>query len=174
MLKEGDKNRLVLEAAAKAAAWDSAPPPGVHRGIAVADGFGSYAAAVAEVSVGATGRLKVHRLVIAIDSGYVVNPDTCRAQAESNVVYGLGAVLDQEINVKDGRIVQSNFHDFPLPRIDGMPEVVTVLVPTGGFWGGHGEPAILPLAPAVCNAIFAATGRRVRSLPLKQHDLRGV
>jgi isoquinoline 1-oxidoreductase beta subunit len=171
MLKEGDKNRLVLEAVAKAAGWGSALPADVHRGVAVADGFGSYAAMVAEVSVSAAAELKVHRIVVAIDSGYVVNPDTCRAQAESNVVYGLGSILYQEINVKDGRVVESNFHDFPLPHIGEMPKVETVLVPTGGFWGGHGEPAILPLTPAVCNAIFAATGKRVRSLPLKHHDL---
>jgi len=172
MLKDGDKNRGVLEAVAKAAGWGGALPAGVHRGVAVADGFGSYAAAVAEVSVSAAGEPRVHRIVLAIDSGYVVNPDTCRAQAESNVVFGLGSILYQEINVKDGRIVESNFHDFPLPRIAEMPKVETVLVPTGGFWGGHGEPAILPLTPAVCNAIFAATGKRIRSLPLKHHDLR--
>jgi len=174
MLNEGDKNRLVLEAAAKAAGWGSALPAGIHRGVAVADGFGSYAAMVAEVSVSLAGEPKVHRIVVAIDSGYVVNPDTCRAQAESNVVYGLGSILYQEINVKHGRVVESNFHDFLLPRIDEMPKVETLLVPTGGFWGGHGEPAILPLTPAVCNAIFAATGKRVRSLPLRHHDLRGA
>ncbi len=108
---------------------------------------------------------------MAIDSGHVVNPDTCRAQAESNVVFGLGAILYQENNVRDGRIAESNFHDFPLPTIAEMPKVETVLVPTGGFWGGHGEPAILPLAPAVCNAVFRATGKRIRSLPLKHQDL---
>lgn len=172
MLKEGDKNRLVLQAVAKAAHWNKPLPHGVHRGVALADGFGSYAAIVAEVSVSATGQPKVRRIVVAIDSGYVVNPDTCRAQAESNVIYGLGPILYQENNVESGRIVESNFHDFRLPQISEMPEVVTVLAPTGGFWGGHGEPAILPLAPAVCNAIFAATGKRVRSLPLKHHDLR--
>jgi len=172
MLKEGDKNRLVLEAVVKAAGWGTPLPTGVHRGVAVADGFGSFTAMVAEVSVSATGKPKLHRIVVAIDSGYVVNPDTCRAQAESNVVFGLGSILYQENNVKNGRIVESNFHDFPLPQISDMPMVEVVLVPTGGFWGGHGEPAILPLAPAVCNAIFAATGKRIRSLPLKHHDLR--
>ena len=172
MLNPGDKNRLVLEAVAKAANWGSPPPAGVHRGVAVVNGFGSYAAIVAEVSVSAKGELRVRRIVLAIDSGYVVNPDTCRAQAESNVVYGLGSILYQENNVKDGRIVESNFHDFRLPQISEMPEVVTVLVPTGGFWGGHGEPGILPLTAAVCNAIFAATGKRIRSLPLTRHDLR--
>jgi len=172
MLKEGDKNRLVLEAAAKAAGWGKPPAQGLHRGVALADGFGSFTAMVAEVSASAKGEIKVHRIVVAIDSGHVVNPDNCRAQAESNVVFGLGSILYQENNLKNGRIVESNFHNFRLPKIDEMPKVETVLVPSGGFWGGHGEPAILPLAPAVCNAIFAATGRRIRSLPLKHHDLR--
>ena len=172
MLRPGDKSRLVLEAAAKAAGWGGALPAGVHRGLAVADGFGSFAAMVAEVSVSAKGEVKVQRIVVAIDSGYVVNPDTCRAQAEGNVIYGLGSILYQENTVKNGRIVESGFRDFPLPQMSEMPRVETVLVPTGGFWGGHGEPAILPLTPAVCNAIFAATGKRIRSLPLKHHDLR--
>jgi isoquinoline 1-oxidoreductase beta subunit len=174
LLSKDDKNRLVMEAVAKAVGWGKPVPKGIHRGIAVADGFGSYAATVAEVSVTPGGRMTVHRIVVAIDSGYVVNPDSCRAQAESNVIYGLGPILYQEINVKSGRVTESNFHDFRLPQSSEMPKVETVLVPTGGFWGGHGEPAILPLAPAVCNAIFAATGQRVRSLPLKHHDLRKI
>jgi len=172
MLKEGDKHRLVLQAVAQAAGWGAPLPSGWHRGVALAYGFGSYAAMVAEVSVSAKGELKVHRIVVAIDSGHVVNPDTCRAQAESNVAFGLGAVLYQENNVKNGRIVESNFHDFQLLTMGEMPKVETVLVPTGGFWGGHGEPAILPLAPAVCNAVSRATGKRVRTLPLNHHDLR--
>ncbi len=171
-LSPGDKNRLVLEAVTQAVGWGKPAPAGRHRGVAVAMGFGSFTAMVAEVSVNAAGHPTVHRVVVAIDSGYVVNPDTCRAQAESNVLFGLGSILYQENNVADGRIVESNFNDFRLPQISEMPEVETLLVPTGGFWGGHGEPAILPLAPAVCNAIFAATGKRVRSLPLKHHDLR--
>jgi len=172
MLKAGDKNRLVLEAVAKAAAWASPLPTGMHRGLAAVDGFGSYTAVVVELSVGAKGETKVHRVVVAIDSGYVVNPDTCRAQAESNVVYALSSVFQQENNVKNGRIVESNFDNFKMMRLPEMPKVETVLVPTGGFWGGHGEPAILGIAPAVCNAIYAATGKRLRSLPLKHHDLR--
>lgn len=172
MLKPDDKNRLVLEAVAKAATWGKPLPKGVYRGLAMADGFGSFTAMVAEVSVSEKGDVKVLRIVVAIDSGHVVNPDNCRAQAEGNVVFGLGSILYQENNVQNGRIVEANFHDFRLPRIDEMPTVETVLVPTGGFWGGHGEPAILPLSAAVCNAVFAATGRRVRSLPLKHHDLR--
>ena len=127
---------------------------------------------VAEVSVSAQGELKVNRIVVAIDSDHVVNPDTCRAQAEGCVVFGLGAVLCQENSLKNGRIVESNFHDFPLLTMVEMLEVETLLVPTGGFWGRHGEPAMLPLAPAVRNAVSRTTGNRVRTLPLKHHDLR--
>lgn len=171
MLEPGDKNRLVLEAAAKAAGWGTPPPAGVGRGLAVVEGFGSYAAGVAEVSIAPDGGLRVPRYVVAIDSGYFVNPDTCAAQAESNAVYGLGA-LTQSCTVRDGRIEQSNFHDFRLPLIGDMPKVELVLVPTGGFWGGHGEPGILPFQAAVLNAVFALTGKRIRSLPLRKQDLR--
>jgi isoquinoline 1-oxidoreductase beta subunit len=172
LLKEGDKNRGVLEAVAKAANWGSPLPSGVHRGIAQADGFGSYTAMVAEVSV--TGsRIKVHRVVLAIDSGYVVNPDQCRAQAEGNVIFCLGQLF-QANNVKDGRIVESNFHDFQLTRIGDMPKVETVFASTGGFWGGHGEPGALCVMPAVLNAVYAATGSPIRSLPLKNVKLQRV
>ena len=166
MLKEGDKNRLVLEAAAKAANWGKPLPAGVFRGIAMADGFGSFTAMVAEVSVDPKGAIKVHRVVFAIDSGYVVNPDACRAQAEGNVIFNIGQLYEAN-TVKDGRIVESNFHDFPLPRIGEMPKVEVVFASTGGFWGGHGEPGALCVMPAILNAVFAATGKRVRSLPLK-------
>jgi len=171
MMKAGDKNRLVLEAAARTAGWGVPLPAGVGRGLAVVEGFGSYAAGVAEVSVAPDGGLKVLRYVVAIDSGYCVNPDSCAAQAESNAVYGLGA-LTQACTVRDGRIEQSNFHDFQLPLIGDMPKVELVLVPTGGFWGGHGEPGILPFQAAVLNAVFGLTGKRIRSLPLKKEDLR--
>jgi len=166
MLKEGDKNRLVLEAVAKAANWGKPLPAGVFRGIAMADGFGSFTAMVAEVSVDPKGAIKVHRVVFAIDSGYVVNPDACRAQAEGNVIFNIGQLYEAN-TVKDGRIVESNFHDFPLPRIGEMPKVEVVFASTGGFWGGHGEPGALCVMPAILNAVFAATGKRVRSLPLK-------
>ncbi len=170
MMKPDDKNRRVLEAVAKAAGWGSPLPAGVHRGIAQSDGFGSHTAMVAEISV-KDGAIKVHRVVLAIDSGYVVNPDACRAQAEGNVIFCIGQ-LYQAHTVKDGRIVESNFNDFALPRIAEMPKVETVFVPTGGFWGGHGEPGALCVAPSIMNAVFAATGKRIRSLPLKDGALK--
>ncbi|MGE5615645.1 MAG: xanthine dehydrogenase family protein molybdopterin-binding subunit, partial [Bacillota bacterium] len=173
MLKPDDKNRLVLQACAKAAGWGTPLPKGVGRGIAQSDGFGSYTAMVAEVSVDPKGAIKVHRVVFAIDSGYVVNPDACVAQAEGNVIFNLGQLV-QANTVKDGRIVESNFHDFPLPRISEMPKVEVVLAPTGGFWGGHGEPGALNVVPAVLNAVCAATGKRIRSLPLKDGELRSA
>jgi len=117
------------------------------------------------------GAIKVHRIVLAIDSGYVVNPDTCRAQGEGNAVFNLGSLTEGH-TIKDGRIVESNFHDFRLPGMAQMPKVEVVLVPTGGFWGGHGEPGALCVVPAVLNAVFAATGKRVRTLPLKDNDVR--
>jgi isoquinoline 1-oxidoreductase beta subunit len=138
----------------------------------VQDAYGSYTAAVAEVSVSDKGELKIHRFVVGLDSGYVVNPDSVRAQAEGCIPYGIGAALYGEITIKDGRVEQSNFHDYPMMRIGEMPKIEVVLAPTGGFWGGAGEPPLAPLTPALCNAIFAATGKRIRSLPLKHHDLR--
>jgi isoquinoline 1-oxidoreductase beta subunit len=172
MLKPGDKNRLVLEAVAKAAKWGEPLAAGVYRGIAQANGFGSYTAMVAEVSV-SDGRIKVHRVVVAIDSGYVVNPDACLAQAQGNVIFNIGQLYEAH-HVKDGRIVESNFHDFPLPRLVEMPKVELVLAPTGGFWGGHGEPGALCVMPSILNAVFAATGKRVRSLPLREGELRAA
>jgi isoquinoline 1-oxidoreductase beta subunit len=166
MLKDGDKNKGVLQAVAKAANWGSPLPAGVFRGIAQSDGFGSFTAMVAEVSVSPKGEIKVRRVVYAIDSGYVVNPDACRAQAEGNVIFNMGQLYEAN-TIKDGRVVESNFHDFPLPRLAAMPKVETVFASTGGFWGGHGEPGALCVVPAILNAVFAATGKRVRSLPLK-------
>jgi isoquinoline 1-oxidoreductase beta subunit len=139
---------------------------GVFRGIAQSDGFGSYTAMVAEVSVDPKGAIKVHRIVYAIDSGYVVNPDACRAQAEGNVIFNMGQLYEAN-TIKDGRVVESNFSDFPLPGMAQMPKVETVFASTGGFWGGHGEPGALCVVPAILNAVFAASGKRVRSLPLK-------
>ena len=165
------KHLAVLDAAAERAGWGTPAPPGVHRGICQTMGFGAYVAAVAEVSVSDTGALTVHRIVAATDPGHAVNPQQIAAQVEGSFVYGLTAALYGECTVKGGRMEQENFDTYPLMRIEAMPAVETVIVPSGGFWGGVGEPTIAVAAPAVLNAIFAATGKRVRSLPLSKHDL---
>jgi isoquinoline 1-oxidoreductase beta subunit len=167
------KDLAVLDAVARASGWGLPLPAGVHRGIALQDSHGSYAAAVFEVSVSAAGEIDIRRVVVAVDPGYVVNPDSAEAQVQSCVAYGLTSVLWGEITLKDGRVEQSNFHDYRIMRIAEMPKrIEAVLVPSGGFWGGMGETPLAPLAPALCNAIFAATGRRIRSLPLKNQGLR--
>jgi isoquinoline 1-oxidoreductase beta subunit len=144
----------------------------VFRGLAQTHGFGSYVAACAEVSVSREGALKIHRIVAATDCGHAVNPQQIEAQIEGSFVYGLGAALFQECTVKDGAIEQKNFDTYPSLKIDQMPKVECVIMPSGGFWGGVGEPTIAVAAPAVLNAIFAATGKRIRDLPLKHHSLK--
>jgi isoquinoline 1-oxidoreductase beta subunit len=137
-------------------------------------GFGSYVAACAEVSVDAEGKLKVHRIVAATDSGHAVNPQQIQAQVEGSFVYGLSAALFGGCTVKDGRIEQQNFDTYPVVHMEDMPKVETIVMPSGGFWGGVGEPTIAVAAPAVLNAIFAATGKRIRDMPLKNHSLKKV
>jgi isoquinoline 1-oxidoreductase beta subunit len=171
---QAEKFRAVLDAAAKAAGWDTPAPAGHYRGIALEQVDNAFMGAVAEVSVGADGTLRVHRFVCALDCGHVVNPMTVEMQIESGVAFGLTATLYGEITIGDGRVRESNFHDYGMLRLADMPRVETVLVPSGGFWGGVGEPPSAIVAPAVCNAIFAATGQRIRSLPLKNHDLRRI
>ena len=171
---QADKFRAVLDAAAKAAGWGTPAPAGHYRGMALEEVDNAFMGAVAEISVGADGALKVHRFVCAIDCGHVVNPMTVEMQIASGVAFGLTATLYGEITIRDGRVRESNFHDYGMLRLAEMPKVETVLVPSGGFWGGVGEPPSAIVAPAVCNAIFAATGQRIRSLPLKNHDLRKI
>ncbi len=168
------KHLAVLNAAAEKAGWGKPAPAGVFRGLAQTMGFGSYVAACAEVSVSKAGQIKVHRIVAATDPGYVVNPQQVAAQVEGSFVYGLTAALHGECTVANGRIEQENFDTYPMLRMDEMPAVETVTVPSGGFWGGVGEPTIAVAAPAVLNAIFAATGKRIRTLPLKHHDLKSA
>jgi isoquinoline 1-oxidoreductase beta subunit len=161
------KHLAVLNAAAARGDWGKPLPSGVGRGIAQFMGYGSYSAAVAEVSVGKDGAVKVHRMVLALNCGHVVNPDQVAAQCEGSVAYGLSAAMHGEITVDKGRITETNFHTYPILRLAEMPKVETVLVPTFDFWGGVGEPTISVVTPAVLNAIFAATGKRVRDLPLR-------
>ncbi|QTG17092.1 xanthine dehydrogenase family protein molybdopterin-binding subunit (plasmid) [Agrobacterium tumefaciens] len=164
------KHLAVLEAVAERAGWSQPAPDGIFRGIAQFMGFGSYTAAVAEISV-ADGQVKMQRIVAATDPGHVVNPQQVEAQVAGSFVYGLSAMLYGECTVKDGRIEQQNFDTYNVLRLDEMPAVEVIVMPSGGFWGGVGEPTIAVAAPAVLNAIFAATGKRVRNLPLKNIDL---
>jgi isoquinoline 1-oxidoreductase beta subunit len=161
----------VLNAAAERAGWATPLPPGTFRGIALNEAYNTFVAAVAEITLAADGSVRMPRIVVALDPGTVVNPLTAEMQTESAVVFGLTAAFYGEITIKDGRVEQSNFHDYRMLRLAEMPKVETVLMPSGGFWGGCGEPPVAVVAPALCNAIFAATGKRIRSLPLKNHDL---
>jgi len=173
MLHDSPKSLAVLDAAAQKAGWGTAPPPGVFRGIAVNAACDSYCAQVVELSVDG-GRIRVHRVIAAIDCGHVVNPLSVEMQIQGAVIYALTAALYGEITIKDGAAEQSNFNNYEMLRLAEAPEVVSVIVPSGDFWGGVGEPPVPPLAPALCNAIFAATGQRIRSLPVKNHDLRSI
>jgi isoquinoline 1-oxidoreductase beta subunit len=171
MMQAYPKHLGVLNAVAEKAGWGKPLPAGVHRGIAQFMGYGSYSAAVAEVSVSPEGKLKVHRMVMGCNCGHVVNPDQVAAQVEGSVAYGLSAALYGEMSVERGRMVELNFDKYQILHLAEMPKVETVLVPTYDFWGGVGEPTICVVAPAVMNAIFAATGKPVRSLPLKNVKL---
>jgi len=167
---QGKKDLGVLDAVAKAAAWDKPAPKGIHRGIAVVDSYGSFTAAVVELSVEGGNAIDVKRVIVALDCGYVVHPDAVKAQMEGGVIWGLSSVMHEEITIENGRVVQSNFADYPVLRLaETPPRIETIIAPTGGFWGGVGEPPIGAVIPALCNALFAATGKRVRSMPLKNH-----
>jgi isoquinoline 1-oxidoreductase beta subunit len=172
LMDKSPKHLAVLNAVAERVGWDKPAPAGVYRGLAHTMGFGSYVAACAEVSVDAEGKLKVHRIVAATDSGHAVNPQQIQAQVEGSFVYGLSAALFGGCTVKDGRIEQQNFDTYPVVHMEDMPKVETIVMPSGGFWGGVGEPTIAVAAPAVMNAIFAATGKRIRDMPLKNHSLK--
>ena len=176
LLAGSPKHLAVLNAVAERAGWDQPAAKigglSVHRGLAQIMGFGSYVAACAEVSVSDDGVLKIYRIVAATDPGHAVNPQQIAAQVEGSFAYGLSAALYGGCTVKNGRIEQDNFNSYPVMLMDTMPKVEVIVMPSGGFWGGVGEPTIAVAAPAVLNAIFAATGKRIRELPLKKHSLK--
>jgi isoquinoline 1-oxidoreductase beta subunit len=164
------KHLAVLNAVADKGGWGKPAPAGVHRGLAQAMAFGSYVAALAEVSVDGN-KVKIHRIVAATDPGHAVNPAQIERQVAGSFVYGLTGLFLGGITVKGGKVEQENFDSYDMMRIAEMPKVETIIMPSGGFWGGVGEPTICVAAPAVLNAIAAATGKRYRSVPLKDHGL---
>jgi isoquinoline 1-oxidoreductase beta subunit len=168
MLGEQPRHRTTLELAAEKAGWGHQLPTGVYQGLSLHKSFGSIVAQVAEVSVTTEGKPLIHRVICAVDCGIVVNPDTVRAQMESGIVYGLSAALYGEITFKNGRVQQSNFHDYPVLRMNEMPKIEVYIVQNTEKPSGVGEIATPAIAPAVCNAIFAATGKRIRRLPISR------
>jgi isoquinoline 1-oxidoreductase beta subunit len=172
MLDKHPRHKRVLELVAEKAHWGKPPPEGRGRGIALHESFGSYLAHVVEASVSPEGKLRIHRIVCAIDCGPVVNPDTIRAQMEGGAVFGLTAALYGEITFEKGRVKQRNFHDYPMLRMNEMPEVEAHIVPSTDRMGGVGEPGVPPVAPALANAIFAVTGKRIRRLAIRAEDLK--
>jgi isoquinoline 1-oxidoreductase subunit beta len=170
LLKDSPRGLAVLERAVQASGWGRAMPPGYGLGIAFCENVDSIVAQVAEVSV-EKDVLRVHRVVAVIDCGIVINPDTIEAQMQGGIVNALSATLAEEITIKDGRCLQSNFHDYPILRMSAAPQVEVHIIESGGAMGGVGEAMVPTLAPAVCNAIFAACGKRIRSLPIKHHGL---
>lgn len=167
LLAKKPRDLAVLEAVVRAVDWDSLRAPGVFRGIALSDSYGSYSAAAVELSVQGGTVIDVKRVIVALDSGYVVHRDAVKAQIESGVVWALSAAMHEEITIASGRVVQSNFSDYPVLRLAETPIIESIVVPSGGFWGGVGEPPLAAVGPALANALFAATGTRARAFPLR-------
>ena len=138
-----------------------------HKGIAVVDSYGSYTAAAVELSV-ENKKIKIKKIVVAINPGYVVNPNAVKAQIESGVIWGLSAFMHEEITISNGKVNESNFNDYPILKLSETPEIIPLIVPSGGFWGGVGEPPIGAVIPALANAIFKSTGFRVTSMPIRK------
>ena len=166
---QGTKDLAVLDAVADAIGWGEPPEKGVYRGIAVVDSYASFTAAAVELAVENGTEIDVKRVVVAIDCGHVVHPDAVRAQMESGVIWGLSSIMHEEITIEKGRVVQANFTDYPVLTLAQTPTIETIVMPSGGFWGGVGEPPIGGVIPAIGNALFQATGKRIRSMPLKNH-----
>ena len=169
LMSKHPKHLAVLNAVADRAGWGKPAPQGVHRGLAHMMAFGSYVAACAEVSVTGGDKVKVRRIICATDPGYAVNPAQIERQIAGSFVYGLSAVFMEECTVKNGAIEQTNFNTYDSMKIAQMPKVESIIMPSGGFWGGVGEPTICVAAPAVLNAMARATGKRIRTFPLKNH-----
>jgi isoquinoline 1-oxidoreductase beta subunit len=172
LLANQPRQRGVLELVAQKAGWGTPLPAGQGRGVALHKSFGSYIAQVAEVSVSEQGRVKVHRVVCAVDCGRVVNPNTIEAQMESGIAFGLSAALYGAITLKNGRVEQSSYKDYPIVTMRVMPKVEVHIVPSQEPPTGVGEPGVPPIAPAVANAVFAVTGKRIRSLPIRPEELK--
>src|SRR5215472_11634056 len=168
MLKDKPRHAAVLQLAAEKAGWSSPAPTDRYRGIALAESFRSYVAQVAEISIESSGRPKVHRVVCAIDCGVAVNPDQIRAQMEGGIGFGLGAILKSQLTLDEGRIVEGNFDGYDVLRMDEMPKVEVHIVKSSAPPTGVGEPGVPPIGPAVANAFFKATGKRVRILPFSR------
>ncbi len=171
LMAKHPKNLAVLNAVAEKIGWDKPAPQGVYRGFAQMHSYASYVAGAAEISVTDGNKIKVHRIIAAIDSGYAVNPAQIERQTAGSFVYGLSGLFYGGCTVKDGYIEQTNFDTYNSMRISEMPQVESIVMPSGGFWGGIGEPTIAVAAPAVLNAYFAATGKRIRSVPLRDQNI---
>jgi len=172
LLGREPRHKRVLEFLAEKAGWSTPPPPGLGRGLAVHESFGSYVGHVIEASVSKEGNLRIHRVVCAIDCGPVVNPYNIFAQLESGAVFGLTTALYGEITFAKGRVQQHNFYDYRMLRMHEMPVIETYIVPNEDKMGGVGEPGVPTVAPALANAIFQVTGKRIRRLPIQPEDLR--
>jgi isoquinoline 1-oxidoreductase beta subunit len=164
----------VLDTIVERSDWGKPLPEGRARGLAIHESFGTIVGEVVEITLSSKGRVKVDRVAAGIDCGHVVNPLHAAMQIESGILYGLTAALFGEVTIKDGRVEQSNFDAYPIARMADAPRIETHLVLSGGAkWGGIGEPGTPPIAPAICNAVFAATGKRIRKLPIGNVDLAG-
>jgi len=172
LLAKHPRQQALLDLVTEKAGWNKPATEGSHKGIAIHESFGSIVAQIAEVSVDGTGRIKVHKVVCAIDCGKTVNPDTIKAQMEGGIIFGLTAALYGKITFNDGRVVQGNFDDYEMLRIDGTPEIEVHIMESDESVGGVGEPGVPPIAPAVANAVFAARGVRLRQLPFATNLLR--